>query len=150
MRTKPYKSLSSYLTGTANALSQFTRRTKKISEIQEIFDRLIDHSLATHCKVLNFSQGCLSLSITNAHFATPIRYLVPDFIEILRSEGKMHSLARIQCAIESPKVNKPKPRSAKPYPAPLSTAQADQLLALADTLSHPALREALQKLAKHT
>lgn len=89
-------------------------KIKQLQAIEGVLKHQLDPALALHCRVANFRNGTLVIEVDSAAWATQIRYLTPDLLSVLRSEGGLHNLRAIKSYIhpeaEKAKTHKQSPR----------------------------------------
>lgn len=97
------------------------------------------------CTIANFDKGILTLSASNASWATRIRYTLPQIKEVLLNDQDFKSLKKIRCKVlgESNFVRK---EEAKVKPS-LSPLAAPSLIQAANNVKNHNLETALRKLA---
>ncbi|KTC76772.1 DUF721 domain-containing protein [Legionella brunensis] len=103
--------------------------------------------LSNYCKVGSFLKGALTLTITNAAWATELRYNLPELRDKLRKEAGLYQLTGIKISIES--ENNPLTAISKTKRTiTLSPAARNAIHIASEQCDYEPLKEALQQLAK--
>ncbi|WP_242604045.1 DciA family protein [Legionella jamestowniensis] len=102
--------------------------------------------LAKHCKVGSFIKGSLSITISNAAFATELRYSVPELRDRLRKEAGLYYLTGIKILIEAPSAQLSS-NTKTTKTATLSSNSRQAIHSASQQCNYEPLKEALQKLA---
>ncbi|WP_298627821.1 DUF721 domain-containing protein [uncultured Legionella sp.] len=80
-------------------LLDLCQRSMLLEELSNKVKQLLPENLASACHVGNFSKGCLTLSTTNAAWASQLRYAIPELRDKLRKEAGMYQLTSIKILI---------------------------------------------------
>ncbi|ASQ44952.1 DUF721 domain-containing protein [Legionella clemsonensis] len=81
-------------------LMEICLTSMELEGLNTMIKRYLPPQIANHCKVGSFIKGSLSLTISNAAWATELRYSVPELRDRLRKEAGLHSLTGIKILIE--------------------------------------------------
>ncbi|OGV27171.1 MAG: hypothetical protein A3F18_07080 [Legionellales bacterium RIFCSPHIGHO2_12_FULL_37_14] len=73
---------------------------KLLLALQTHLDACIPDALAPYCFVANFSQGCLTIGVSDANWIMPLRYELPNIRDYLRQKAKVVSLTSIQLKVQ--------------------------------------------------
>jgi Uncharacterized protein conserved in bacteria len=139
--TKP-RSLQLLLgTGTTARLLEHVRH---LQSVNEQLRACIDAEAASHIQVADLSVDRLLIHADSAAWATRLRYLTPQILRCLQQTPSLMTLHRIDIRV-SP-LAQPPVRTL--HPVVLSRTSAVVLETAAADLSDPALRDALQRLAR--
>ncbi len=127
----------------AAAALPILERARKLQRLEQVVLQLLPKNLSAHCKVQNLKSEILILTTTSPAWAARLRFAVPDLIKQLECQISL-TLRAIQIKIE-PETYELQP--VKQHQPRLSTASGNLLAQAADSVNHPALREALYRLA---
>lgn len=81
-------------------LIEICMKSNEIARINEILLQFLPQHLHDFCQVASYTRGCLMLNVA-AHWATELRYSLPDLRDNLRSKGKLYNLTSIRLQIKS-------------------------------------------------
>ncbi len=84
---------------TTQTLKPFVDKAHEIERLNEIWPTILKDEWALQCKVANFENGLLTLSVPHAALATRIRYLIPDLTKELQANENFKTLKKIQCKV---------------------------------------------------
>ncbi|HVV68118.1 MAG TPA: DciA family protein [Gammaproteobacteria bacterium] len=118
---------------------------KQVEYLQTLFLKAVDWELGQHCQILEFSSGRLSLAVSNANWATHVRYHTPELIKLLRLVAEFRDLKSIFCYVH------PDPKDIKvgltTPPNPIPEESAASIAEVAKGIKDIRLKNALLKLA---
>lgn len=130
----------------AKPLKALFQQARRLEQLQQLLESQLQPAARAHCKVASWRDGCLLLVITDGQWATRLRY---QQRRLQRQLGEMEAftgLTRILFKVQPPVPDAPRP----PAALPLTSSAADNIRSTADGISDPRLREALERLARHT
>jgi hypothetical protein len=118
----------------------------RLDLLQRLVEEQLQPAAREHCKAAAYREGCLLLVISDGHWATRLRYQQRRLLRQLQMNETFTGLERIVF-----KVQPVAPIAAGlAPPEKLSTNAADALRSAASGIENPALRSALERLARHT
>ena len=126
-------------------LNDLLQHAKRLGILQTQLDYYLEPAARPYCKVASFQEGCLLLIVTNANWATRIRYRQQRLLSQLQALPEYRGLARIALKI-LPQPEEPAP----PPPLVLPPHTAKLLQETAEGIQDPTLRAALERLAQRT
>jgi hypothetical protein len=118
-------------------------RARKLSRLERAVLQCLPAELGGHCKVLNLKNEILVLATPSSAWAARLRFAVPDLLKQLKCQFSLN-VARAELKIQP---NKVEIQSAKQPRMQLSMDNAILLAQTAQSIRHPALQEALYRLA---
>jgi hypothetical protein len=80
-------------------LAEICQRSVQLEELTSKIKKLLPEELVNGCEVGGFNKGCLVLTTNHAHWASQLRYIVPELRDRLRKEAGMYQLTSIKIAI---------------------------------------------------
>ena len=83
-------------------LTDICQHSQRLEELSKQIKSLLPADLANSCQVSSFNKGCLTLSTTDANWASQLRYAVPELRDQLRKEAGMYQLSSIKIALTEP------------------------------------------------
>jgi hypothetical protein len=92
--------LNDILTTGEKALKPLLKKLDELEKLQIFVKTQIEPPLNEHCRVANYRDGCLILTVDSAAFATRLRYEIPDLLEKLRSVPRFCGLKTIEFSIK--------------------------------------------------
>jgi hypothetical protein len=121
-------------------LAQLMQQAELLRQINHSFHRrLHDADLVGHCQVMNWRQGCLTVRVDSAAWATRLRFLTPQLLVSLRTDLK--ELKEICYRVRPIEVITPHIYWEKPT---LSAESAELLSAVAECVTDLRLKKALE------
>ena len=118
-------------------------RARKLQRLEQAVVGLLPQDVAAHCSVMNLKNETLVLVAPSSAWAARLRFAVPGLAKQLDDQFAL-KLRDIQVRVqpethEIQSIRRPKPR--------LSLTSGSLLAQTAQAVDHPALREALYRLA---
>ena len=146
MRFRPVKAhLTTSLLRAVKPLQSLFSEVQRIEHLQGHLLPLLPSAAHEHCHVASYRDGRLLIVVSNSHWATRIRYLERRLLRALLTHPEFAQLSRIFVRVQ-PEA----PTSVLTRPAPqLSESAAEQLNEAAKGIRDPALRGALERLARN-
>lgn len=130
---------------THSTLKGLFNQARAVERLQSLFESVLEPAAREHCHVASYRDGLLRLLISDSQWATRIRYQQKRLIRQLQAYTEFATLTKIHCKVQPPLVNKPPPvRKMR-----RSEVAAESLTETANHIDDPALRSALERLAKH-
>ncbi len=125
-------------------IAQLVAHTRDLQAIGRLMQPCLPADLSPHIRLADWSNGRLVLQLDSSSWATRLRYTVPQLIQSLRKMPELADLRQIDLYVA------PQSKSAVKtnQPLHLSSAGATAIEAGAATISDPALRAALRRLAR--
>jgi len=127
----------------AAAALPILERVRKLQRLEQAVLQLLPENLSAHCKVQNLKSEILVLATTSPAWAARLRFAVPDLIKQIECQLSL-TIRTIQIKIE-PETTEFQPL--KRQQPKLSLASGTLLAQTANSVNHPALQEALYRLA---
>lgn len=147
------KSVSCFLQPNTRDLQTILSKVKAIQTLDNIFIPLLDPALQKYCQVANLTNGVLVILTANGSVASLLHLQNPDLIKKLHKNAALKHIRDIQYKVR-PSQPTGVQRGAvikKTEKATLiSPETAQTLLAMAETIEDPELREVMQRIAGHT
>jgi len=140
MRQKDAKPCSRIL---ADAALPVIERARRLQRLEQAVLPLLPENLSAHCKVQNLKSEILVLSASSPAWAVRLRFTVPDLIKQLECQLAL-TIRTIQVKIDPETVEIQPLKRRQPK---LSLASGTLLAQTASSVKHPALQEALYRLA---
>lgn len=129
----------------ARPLKALLNQAQRLSQLQRLVESQLQPAAREHCHVAAWREGVLLLVLTNGHWATRLRYQQKRLQRQLQVMDAFYGLQRISFKVQPPAFHE---RPAGPGPA-LSGNAAQSLQSIAEGISDPKLRAALERLARH-
>lgn len=126
----------------AKPLKGLFNEAQRLGQLQQLLDSQLQPAARPHCRVASWRDGSLLLVITDAHWATRLRYQQRRLLRQLQAFDEFAGLARILFKVQ-PHIEPAKP----PRTVELSPAAAEALHEAAESISNPRLKAALERLA---
>lgn len=118
---------------------------QRLGQLQQLLDSQLQPAARPHCRVASLREGSLLLVITDAHWATRLRYQQRRLLRQLQAFDEFAGLARILFKVQ-PQIE----RTAPPRTVQLSPAAAEAIHEAAEGISNPRLKAALERLASRS
>jgi hypothetical protein len=126
-----------------NARLPLLERARKLQRLERAVLGLLPENLAAHCSVMNMKNEILILAVPTSAWAARLRFAGPELVKQLKGQFAL-SLRSVQIRIQPETVEI---QSIRRPQLKLSLASGTLLVQTAQTVNHPALREALYRLA---
>ena len=127
----------------ANAALPILERARRLQRLEQAVLRLLPENLSAHCTVQNLKSEILVLATSSPAWAARLRFVAPDLIKQLECQLSL-TIRTIQLRIEPETVDIQPVKREQPK---LSLASGTLLAQTANSVNHPALQEALYRLA---
>ena len=127
----------------ANAAFPILERARRLQRLEQAVLRLLPENLSAHCTVQNLKSEILVLATSSPAWAARLRFAAPDLIKQLECQLAL-TIRTIQLRVEPETVEIQVVKSRQPK---LSLASGTLLAQTANSVNHPALQEALYRLA---
>lgn len=92
-------------------LAKLIGKTRSSQDLEVVFHTVIDENLAKHCKLANYEDSKLTVTVTNTSWATRLRYAIPDIIKNLQVQPEFKAITSLRYTINSPQAQAPKLKS---------------------------------------
>ncbi|MEA2080218.1 MAG: DUF721 domain-containing protein [Pseudomonadota bacterium] len=126
-----------------NARLPLLERARKLQRLEQAVLGLLPEDVAAHCRVMNLKNKILVLAAPSSAWAARLRFAGPELVRQLNGQFALN-LHTIQLRIQPQTSEK---QSVRQHQLNLSMASGTLLAQTAQTVNHPALREALYRLA---
>ena len=127
----------------AAAALPILERARHLQQLEQAVLQLLPDNLSAHCNVQNLKSEILVLSTSSPAWAARLRFVAPDLIKQLECH-LAQTIRTIKVKIEPETL---KIQSVKRQKPKLSLASGTLLAQTANSVNHPALQEALYRLA---
>lgn len=81
-------------------LQELCQRAIQLETLNKELCNHLPLSLKDHCRVGSFSTGCLTLIVSDAVWASQLRYFLPELRDKLRSETGLYQLVTIKVVVQ--------------------------------------------------
>ncbi|WP_421682274.1 DUF721 domain-containing protein [Stutzerimonas urumqiensis] len=130
----------------ARPLKALFGEAQRLDRLQRLVEAQLQAAAREHCRVASWREGILLLIVTDGHWATRLRYQQNRLLRQLRTCEEFATLAKIQFRVQPTSgTNRAPDRIPR-----RSDAAAQSLEEAAEGIDDPKLRQALQRLARHT
>ena len=97
-----------------SSLKKLIKKTQSTKNLEAIFHSILDPDFAKNCHFANFKESVLTITVTNAAWATKLRYTIPDIKKNLCTQPEFKKLTSIRYIINQQKYSaKTKKRETK-------------------------------------
>lgn len=129
----------------AKPLQGLFSEAQRLGQLQQLLDSQLQPAARPHCKVASWRAGSLLLVVTDAHWATRLRYQQRRLLRQLQAFDEFADLQRILFKVQ-PQIE----RRAATRNVQLSAVAAEALHEAAEGISNPRLKAALERLASRS
>ena len=126
-----------------NARLPLIERARKLQRLEQAVLGLLPEDVAAHCRVMNLKNEILVLAAPSSAWAARLRFAGAELVKQLEGQFAL-KLRSVQIRIQPETLEI---QSIKQPKLKLSLASGTLLAQTAQTVNHPALREALYRLA---
>lgn len=130
---------------THSTLKGLFHQARAVERLQILVESVLEPAARQHCHVASYRDGLLRLLVADSQWATRLRYQQIRLIRQLQAYSEFATLTKIHCKVQPPLVKKAPPVRKMPR----SEVAADNLTDTAGQIRDPALRSALERLARH-
>ena len=149
MKNQPSKKAGAFLQTENRDARALFEKIKLITELNSTIKPLLDENIRDYCQVGNLIGDKLILIAANGSIATEVRFQSVDLLRKFKQQPALPTIQTIHCKVR-PATSSSRPSSPKPTKmAPLSSATANIVQDIARSLKDPALREVMERIAKH-
>lgn len=139
------ESVSKLLKKTQTPLQRITQRCHVLKQIDKILQQTIPSPLNEHCHIANLRHTTLVMHVDSSLWASQLRYLLPNLMEQWQQETNLPEIEKVEIKVRF--IHQPTRRYTH---HPILSEQSESLLRdTAEQVSHPKLKSALLKLARH-
>jgi len=129
----------------ARPLKVLFSHAQRLAHLQRLLESQLQPAAREHCHVASWREGTLLLVVTDGHWATRLRYQQKRLQRQLQQLEVFASLTRILFKVQ-PTAGVARAPS---HVMDISSKSAENIQAVAEGISDPKLRAALERLASH-
>lgn len=119
----------------------------ELKKYNQLFGQYLESPIAQHAQVVKFEKNCLFVIVDNGHWATQLRFSIPDLILQLREHPGLEKLNGIICKTRPhPSFAQP-PRIQKRQVVRLNPLTGKQIIEIAKTIDDERLKAILKRIA---
>jgi hypothetical protein len=96
------KTIGEILGKNNSTLTKLIRKTQTSRDLAFIFQNALEANLAKHCRFASLEGHVITVTATNAAWATRLRYAIPDMIKILRTQPEFKMVTNIRYFVSPP------------------------------------------------
>lgn len=134
------------LQGEKNQLADLVTTTRELRRLEQSLTSVLDQPLTDHCRIARCDREQLVNQVDSPVWASRLRYYVPTLLtELKQNIPALQGLKSIKIHVAPatpPPTDKPPPQRA------ISENAAEHISAVAESVTDPALRAALQRLGR--
>lgn len=131
-------------------LAEIYSRLESLKKLQALFAQYVDPLVAKHCSPTLIEKDCLILIADNGHWATQMRFHIPDLLANLRKHPELCALKSIQCKTRPNPLESLRKKMIKRKMKKISYLTAQEILKNASNIQDEKLRKILEKIASRT
>ncbi|CEK11890.1 DUF721 domain-containing protein [Legionella hackeliae] len=126
-------------------LMEICLNSMELEGLNTLIKSYLPPHIANYCNIGSFVRGSLTLAVSNAAWATELRYNLPELRDRLRKEAGLYQLTGIKLIIEDTKNVLPPTKSSKTLALTMNSRSV--IHCASEQCNYEPLKEALQKLA---
>ena len=131
------------------------KQVRKLTQYKQLLSNILPIECQNHVEVANIRNQNLMLITDSPVWTTRLRQLSPQILEFIRNnsldENKAQVIHHIQISTRYRTDDKATASTGKPLKAPQMSTKTSALLSQsANSISHPQLKNALLKMARHS
>ena len=84
----------------AMQLTDLFKKIQQLESLQKLWQIYVPDNLRAYTKVANYRDDCLVIAVVSAAWATELRFILPQMLELLRKEGKLYQLRSISFYVD--------------------------------------------------
>ena len=139
--------LDKFLNSSNTELEGLVTHAKHLRRLQGQYQQLVSENMAKNCQVANFQQGTLTLCCQSSAWATRAKMETRQMVASLTETSAFRELTNIE--IITRPATQAIDKKEKIKEISMSSESANAIAGMAETISDPALRDALQRLSRH-
>lgn len=128
------------------SLRRLVQRAQQLEQLQQQLNQCLQPAARAHCHLAAYQNNTLTLIVTDGLWATRLRYQQKRLLAQLQQLPEFSQVARLQFKVRPPLL----PGKAATRNINFSEQTGEIIQASAAAISDPVLREALERLARHT
>lgn len=144
------KPLFTWLNTPDSLIHYYHTKSATLNQLNCLWRKNVVSSLAAHTLVANLEQNILVIQADNANWASRLRYFIPQLLPQLKTWPMLKSLKEVTWYVASFKTMQQFPEKPTTVIALLSSENRDLIQSASKSISHPDLKLALTRLAKHS
>lgn len=135
----------------SKGLSGLFKNVERLRELNQLFAQHVDKGLASHCSIVNITNGSLIIIADNGSWTTQLRFHIPDLLEKFRQHPLLHGLKSITCKTRPDfKLENPAKKRKRPGMKKISQKASLEILRDAETIQDEKLRQVLKRIAERS
>ena len=128
------------------SLQRLVQGAQNIDRLQQLLNQCLQPAAREHCYLAACQNTTLTLIVTNGHWATRLRYQQKRLLQQLQRMPEFSQVLRIQFKVRPPI----QPEQAPVRNIDFSEHTGELIHASAQAIRDPSLREAMERLARHS
>lgn len=145
------KKIHAFLQSENQSLQTLFAKVRELDELHNKVMRYLAPHLTDYCRVASLTANKLTIIVANASIATQLRLQTPDLLRVLKQDTTLKKIQDIQCKVRPFSTSSRLQPLVKPTAMqPLSTATAEIVRAIAESLQDPNLKRILLTIAGRT
>lgn len=141
------KVLTTWLADSDNNISFYYQKAQRLIQLNQKWRQQMDADLVAHVRIANIKDDCLVLEVNNSAWASRLHYQSSELLQHLSGWLGLEHITKIKWYIQ-PLSETRAPDQLQRTPPILSSPNKQLVSSLADSVRHPALKEALLKLSQ--
>jgi len=105
------KTITEIISRNDSPLKNLITEADKSKKLGVVFNEALDKNLMKHCSLANYQNSELTVTVSNASWATRLRYAIPEIIKQLRIQPDFRDITRINYVIATNKAPQPQPKN---------------------------------------
>jgi len=141
------KHVNKFLSGSSDNLHRLAAHCSQLQHLTRIVREFLPSPLNQHCQVANIRDQHLVLHADSSAWATMLHYQAPALLEHLKKQPGLEHICNIRT-----KTSQHSQRNSdiKPSHSKLPVNTAALIKSLAESMTNPALKKAMQRLVRHS
>jgi hypothetical protein len=135
------------LSASSDNLHRLVDHCSQLQRVTRLVCEFLPSPLNQHCQVANIRDKQLILHADSSVWASMLHYRTPALLEFLNQQPGLEHISNIRTRTLP---HNPESSDNNPSPARLTRTTASLIGNLADSMSNPALKKALLRLARHS
>lgn len=129
-----------------SSLRQLVNKASYLSQLQKCLNLYLSTVIRENCAIASFQHGTLTILVNNAQWATRLRYQQNKLKQQLQEHHEFSGIHKITIKVSPSPLSEPE----EVHGLTMSSKTAKIIAETAENINHSALKEALQRLSKHT
>lgn len=129
------------------AFQRVLEKIQKLVQLNRTLSRVLGPEAGLYCQCMSYAEGVLTIAVTNASFATRLRFAEPDLLEAFKLYTDFTGIQRVVYKMQVQKIGIPSGAFTAPRKK-ISRSSQQHIQQMAKHIKNEALQNALLSLGR--